>query len=355
MKSSIGRWIRQKVTDRSGPQQAVVEPQSSEPDLKSRSSLDLCDNIAELQTLIRALEDLDDYTTMAAVLTRSSTSQDAHILAMTTVTVSHYLDIFNAVGAADKLFMQIFQRQATLEARNGRVSLLEALFDLARSLPNRSVETRALQNDLQKYDSKVSVAACSPISEHMLESLQCDESKAISTCTDEIEQLLASGSSMDKRLLRSVFELVWKRFEATWTESVQSSVAVASLIPRLRTFDTSAINDLMTLRVERTLSSEARPKLMRIGMPLVCAQSITLEQLLGRVLQLVHGSAASFVHESLLIEAVELLVADRQKVESSINHVSGMLRLLCSCSCPPSFIIGSTLSSSASSGVPRRP
>lgn len=331
VKSSVGHWIREKVIDRPESQQADLEQRSLESHPRPGASSQLCNDASRLRTLIAALEDLDDYPTMATVLTRCSTYQDPHVLALATVTICHHLDYLAAMGVADKIFMQIFRQQATLKTQSGRMSLIEGLIDLAKSLPNRMGETRALQKDLQKYSSKVSIAACSPISEHMVEALQSDESKSISACTDEVEQLLASGTSMDKRLLSSVFDMFWKRFEATWTDSVQLSVAAASLLSRLRAFDANVVDELINLTLGKTLASQPRPKLMRIGMPLVCAQSISLEHLLGRVSQLLRGSDASGAHGELLIETIALLTAGREKVESSISHVSGIPHTPVSC------------------------
>lgn len=147
---------------------------------------------------------------------------------------------------------------------------------------------------------------------------------SVSASTDEVEQLLTSGISMDKQLLGSVFGLIWKRFEATWNSSVQSSITAALLISRLCTFDPRTVNELMMVKVEETLIVESRPKLIRVAMPLVCAKSISLEQLLARILHSLHDPETNGVHEDLIIESIELLIANKQEVDSSIDHVSWM-------------------------------
>lgn len=171
VKSSISRWIRQELVVCPGPHQAFIERQSSKRHFSPQSLLHLCLDRAGIQTLIRILEEVDDYTTMAAVLMLCSTCCNTQILTLATVTVTHHLDIFFAIGTADQLFTQIFRQQATLEDQDGRSSLLEALIDLAKCMLNRSKEILVLQHDLQKYDSKPSVAACSPISDHMVRQL----------------------------------------------------------------------------------------------------------------------------------------------------------------------------------------
>lgn len=326
VKSSIGCWISQKAMIHPGPQQAVAERRCQDPDPGTGCLSHIFGSVAGTRTLIRVLEDLDDYPAIATVLARCSTCRHPQMLTLATVTINHYKDIFFALGAASKLFTEIFQRQARLETQNGRRFLLEALVDLAEGLPDCSVPMRALQTELRKYDVKLSVAARSPISDHMIESLQSDDDlRSGSACTDEVEQLLASGNSMDRRLIRSVFDLIWRRFETTWTDSIQSSVGAISLISRLRTFDVNIVDEMLMLRLEKTLCSESRPKLMRIVVPLVCGQSISLEQLLGLALRLVQGLGATRAHERLLVEITEMITASRPRVASSIDHVSPRL------------------------------
>ncbi|KAL8983564.1 MAG: hypothetical protein Q9177_004941, partial [Variospora cf. flavescens] len=250
-----------------------------------------------------------------------SMEDEKHSIAKMKAVVDRRLrDIFFAIGTADQLFTQIFRQQATLEDQDGRSSLLEALIDLAKCMLNRSKEILVLQHDLQKYDSKPSVAACSPISDHMIEAFHSEVKLSVPASSDEVEQLLASGMSMDKHLLGSVFDLIWKRFEATWGDYIQSSVASALLISRLCSFDLRAVDEMMMLRIDKTFLSESRPRLMQIGLPLVCAKSISLEKFLGRVLRYLNDSEANEVYEKLLIESIELLIAEKQDVNSSVNY-----------------------------------
>ncbi|KAI4173852.1 MAG: hypothetical protein LQ348_006456 [Seirophora lacunosa] len=320
VKSSIGRWIRQELVGCPEPQQVIVERQSPKRGPSSRSLLQPCQDIASIRTVTGILEEVDDYTTMATVLMFCSTSYDAQILTFATVTTTLHLDIFVAIGTADQLFAQIFLQQAALEDRDSRDSLLEALIDLAKCMLNRSKEIQVLQHELQMYNSKPCVAACSPISEHMVEALQSEHAISVSVSTDEVEQLLTSGISMDKQLLGSVFGLIWKRFEATWNSSVQSSITAALPISRLCTFDLRTVNEMMMVKIEETLIVESRPKLIRVAMPLVCAKSISLEQFLARILHSLHDAETNGVHEDLIIESIELLIANKQEVDSSNDH-----------------------------------
>lgn len=355
IKSSIGYWLRQKVIIRPGPHQAVAERRCPEVRPDTRSLSHVFDSVAGIRVLIGILEDVDDYPAIASVVTRCSTCNDLQMLTLATVTVNHYRDVLSALGTTTGLFMEIFQRQATLENPDGRPLLLEALIDLAKGLPDCSIQMRALQAELQKYDAKLSVAACSPVSEHMVECLQSEDNlRSGSACTDEVEQILASGNSMDKRLVCSIFDLIWKRFQTTWTDSIQTSVVAVSLISRLRAFDVNTVDDMLMLRLEKMLSSESRPKLMRIGVPLVCAQSISLEQLLDLAVRLLQCSDATRVHERILVETIEMVTPRRPRVALSIDYVSPRLRPKFSHLLFSSFTTVSTTSNNSLSRLLRR-
>ncbi|KAL8699342.1 MAG: hypothetical protein Q9201_006054 [Fulgogasparrea decipioides] len=319
IKSDVAHWVRQQlmtysVSNQGGLQQ-IPPTAVSESKLLSNPSIEM----AQFQTLFGILEELEDFTAMFVFLARHTKSHNIQVLAAAAVTVSHYLDVFLAIGAVDILFMQIVEQYKSLDDRLSHTSLIEALIDLGQMLPNRTSETQALQKDMGKSESKLGVAACSPVSEHMAEALQSENTG--STSTDDIEQLLASGTSMDERLLTNVFELIWKRFETTWADSIKSSVASASLISRLRLFNMAAVNQMMILAVDRMLASRPRAKLTRICIPLICARAISLEKLLSRVWQLLHGSDSLFADSELLVEAIELLCTDRPKAESSISYL----------------------------------
>ncbi|KAL8691635.1 MAG: hypothetical protein Q9218_003190 [Villophora microphyllina] len=279
------------------------------------------DRSQKFQNLFSILEDTQDFVAMAETLECFSKSQDPQLLTAVTNIVSHYSDIFIAIGAADPVFMRIYRQYENSDGKTSLATLLEALNDLARILPNRFAEAQALRTSLQKSEQKLGLVACSPISEHMAEAIQADSPGSSPANTDEIEQLLASGTSMDKRLLANVFELIWKRFEVSWTGSIQISSVSAALITRLRSFDVTAVNELMDDRIKQILNSGQRPKLLRLWVPLVCAQTTSLQWLFDCVLATLPEINDLNLRDVLVIEAIEVLSADRPKADSSIDYL----------------------------------
>lgn len=322
VKSSIGRWIWQELVTCQGAQHAFNKQSLVESQSNPHPSSYFCHDVSQFRTVLGVLEDVEDFSTLADVLTHYSASHNPRLLADVTITVSHYLDIFEAIGIAHPLFMRLFRRHALLHSQPMVTPFTKALVDLSGSLPSCFNETRTLQKYLQKYESALSIAACSPISEHMTEALHTSDSATVSAYTDEVEQLLSSGSSMDKRLLTNVFESIWSRFEATWVDPVHSGFAVASLISQLAPFDVSAVNELTMFWVEKTLALPSRPKLTQIGIPLISARLISLEQLLSKALRLLQDEPRPIEYRNLLLELLGFLTADREKAEWSISSVS---------------------------------
>ncbi|KAL8733619.1 MAG: hypothetical protein Q9166_002029 [cf. Caloplaca sp. 2 TL-2023] len=320
IKLNVGHWVRQKLLTYPDSGQAVFEKQRETIDHVARPPLHPLLDVSQLHTLLRQLEDVEDFTAMTEVLVYFSSSPDLQVLKAAAVTVSHYLDVFLAIGATDRIFARLMQQRTKLSDKSGYSVLIEALLDLAESLPDRSREVGILRQDSQKHESRLSVAACSPISEHMTEALQADNPRSSLPCTDDIEQLLASGTSMDKRLLMDVFGLIWKRFEMARVDSIQSSFAAAGLIARMRSFDVATVNEMTLHRVDEILASEPRPKLRRVWIPLICAQVISFEKLLGRISQQLQKVDDLDMQCELLAEAVECMIVGRQKAETSISH-----------------------------------
>ncbi|KAL8942021.1 MAG: hypothetical protein Q9216_001911 [Gyalolechia sp. 2 TL-2023] len=321
LKSGIGRWIWRALTIRRGAQHAFDQHSSVESQLTPHLSSYLCHDVAQFRAVLGVLEDVEDFSTLGDVLTLYSTSHDPRLLADVTVATSHYQDIFEAIGLAFPLFMRLFRRHALLHGQPLVIPFTKALIDLGSSMPNCFNETRTLQKLLQKSEAASSIAACSPISEHMTEALQTSDSATMSTYADELDQLLSSGSSMERRLLDDVFESLWHRFEATWSELSHLGFAVALLISRLASFDVSAVYELTIHWVEKTLALPSRPKLTQLGIPLISARLISLEQFLSKALQLLQKERRSIEYRDLLLELLGFLTADRGKAEWSISSL----------------------------------
>ncbi|KAL8994916.1 MAG: hypothetical protein Q9169_005253 [Polycauliona sp. 2 TL-2023] len=315
VKLNVGHWIRQKLQSRSESRQAASE---GPPE---HCTTDSIFDESQFDSVLAVLEYLEDFTAIGELLLFHSKSHQLQMLTAIAVTASHYLDIFQACGTADTLFVHLMQQQPHLSSKPGYLALLEALIDMAEHLPNRSLDTRILQKQKQKHESKSAIAACSPISEHMAEALQIEHSGTSLPGTDHIEQLLASGTSMDKQLLRDVFGLVWRRFEIGVAASVQSGFTEAGLLTRLRPFDAIAVTEMTICRVDELLVSGSQLAHQSMWISLVCAKVISFDELMNRVLQALRQVDDPRVQSELIAATVDCLTRGRPRASSSTSHL----------------------------------
>ena len=317
VRSGIGRWIRQEITHAGSPlsiPSGVSRDVSSEPD--SRSLLTV--NVSKFHYLCHILEDLEDFSILADVLSGLTNSQDSQLLEAIVVTINHYFDVFHAIGAADPLFERLMQQHRTLpDNQNVQASLLESLIDLGNLTQNHLSETRTLLKQLQRCNRRSSGLVASPISEQFSEFSPSPNMISV----DGLEQILVSGTTMDTKVLAHFFEKIWKILESSWAESVQSSCASAGFITKLRPLNPHLVDHLITLWLDKSLESSFRPSVVVISLPLICANVVSLDHFLDRVLQLLRTSPHEAFREKLALETLELLSLGRDRSQHSAAYV----------------------------------
>ena len=318
----ISRWICQKLKRSPSGLQHEREEQQPSALIPDSTRVAYCSlDLQQFGILIGVLEDVEDFGTMSNVLASCSQSKIPQIFSAAAIIASHYSDVFIALGVADALFVRMYRQCTNDEDESFFRSAGEVLIDLGHMLANRSSEVQRLKAELQKFEARSGVAACSPISESMAEALQFEKPDATSTSTDDIEQLLASGTSMDEPLIRSVFGLIWNGFEASWTDSIQSSFASARLIDRLRRFNPALVEEMMALRMDQMRTSASRPKLSRIWIPLVCAQVTSLKHLFGQSCDFLRQPDSRAAYSRLSREVLEMVSLPQDGVASSLGYV----------------------------------
>ena len=283
VKWDLGRWVRQAVASR-----FQANRTSSDTDTKETVLADSSDSVITLQQLAKirkVLEDLEDFTILADVLSIVSECEDARILNLAVDTVNQYVDVFAAIGAADDLFGSVCQRHEEIRAQMPVMkSLIVSLIDLGEDLPNQTLPVRQLRKVVLSYERKCAIAACSPVSDHMAEALQSTESNF----ADEFEQVLASGSSMDKQTLSRLFETAMGRMRPSKDESL-SSVNLPELLARLRSFDTKAFDQLMQGWLDSLLQSTSQPRLLLTLPTLISGGCTTLRAVMDQASILIEG------------------------------------------------------------------
>ncbi len=312
VKSDIGRWLRQTIASHSQAGSEIFPGQiegSTTPGTGDDAKPSAIITVEQFQGVRLVLEEMEDFTILADVLKIVSVSTDDHILTAITDTTNHHFDTMAAIGAAEDLYRILLQQYTKVQGRKrAEKSFVESLIDLGDRLPKAVQELRSLRQDLSLYEQTISAAACSPISDHMAEALQSAES----TFADEIDQLLTSGTSMDKQVLSQVFQTIIKRLELSW-HVTQPSINFAELLMRLRSFGSKTFDLLIADWLQDMLCSTSRPSLSNILPPLLCNNSITLDLVLARSAALLEGTQPPGKFVQVALDVLDLLTVDGLK------------------------------------------
>ena len=320
VKSDIGRWIRQSIASYCrvyGANRPSQTEDNTKPDISTNARPSNKITMEQYHQLRLILEEIEDFAILADVLKIVSNSTDDLVLTSITDTINNHFDTLAAVGAVDDLFQILWQQYQDIHNRK-RVErcFVESLTDLGARLPKAEQEFRSLRKDLLLYEQTLSAVACSPISDHMAEALESAES----TFADEIDQLLASGTSMDKQVLSQVFQTIIKRLEFSWHGPIQPSINFAKLLVRLRSFGAKTFDLLVADWLGDMLSSTSRPSLSAVLPPLICSKSITLDLVLSRAVAVLQDTGHPCKYVQVALDVLDLLTLPDSEYPPPISY-----------------------------------
>lgn len=284
--------------------------------------------LCQFREVRKILEELGDFSVLADVLHIVSDSADCSVLAAVCQSVSYHLGIFAAMGAHTSLFNDLYRRYENIRrSKFIDAFLLESLIDLGRCISNAGKEVKRLEQQRRLYHQNLILTACSPISETMIEAVHSAESHS----AEDIEQVLASGTSMDGQTLAQLFEAIIKRMEASWTYPTSSMVSYAELLIRLRRFGRKDYDGLIHGWVGHVLRNPARPPLGEIFVPLICSACLLLQRLLELAVSALDESSQYNPRAELSVEMLEMLATISADEALATHHVRDHLpsRLLC--------------------------
>ena len=321
--SEVGLWLRQKV----GLQmlQPTIPPLDNwdhSPMKGGTSAITLSDFIVVRQSL----EKLQDLSILADVLKIVSSSNDAEVLASCADTLNLHLDSFAAIGASKGLFEILTSRLQSLAEEDSfpRV-LLVSLSQLATRIPGQDNIARKLVQDLSRSDRKTAADACSPVSDHMVGVTQTTEVDF----NDEIEKVLASGTSMDQATLERLFQRIINRLEETWEKAPDQYRSCGLLLTRLRAFDAQPFDTLMATWVNSFFQMESRPSMVRVFGPLISFGCLSLPDIITNSISLVEAETSrdNPIYSRVSEEALALLVDRSDSLKTMTSEEVYRLRI----------------------------
>ncbi|POR39243.1 Mediator of RNA polymerase II transcription subunit 12 [Tolypocladium paradoxum] len=208
------------------------------------------------------LETVQDFFVLSHILEVCSTASDVEVLASCVDTINSHLEVFLALGCADSLFGVLIDRLRAVNSDQGVVArpLLAALSSLARRLPHQEEIAKQLVRELAQSDRSNAIDACSPVSDNMAMQTQGAEGEV----SEQIDKLLASGNTIDHPTMNRLFRNIIPKLEAGWTKRDESRRVFASLLTRLRIFDTQHFDKLMADWVSHIRTLKDRPSLLEL-------------------------------------------------------------------------------------------
>ena len=306
IKSSVARWIRQTLilrlqalneacSDAEGHNRAIVDSANSRSNLIT---------LGQFHALRSIFEEIGEFAVLADVLNLLSTEVQGAILTAVADTINHYFDIFDSIGAADDLFQNLCRQQEDAPGHELiEKGFIESLVDLGCRLPSAAQEIPRLRKELSMYTPKPSAAACSPISDTMVEAIQSSEP----AFADEMDQVLTNGTTMDVPTLSRVFARIMAHLEKSLLELDCSILRFSQILVRLRGFAPKTFDTLLLERLQLWLQTDGRPKLSRIVPPMICSKIISLKTVVNAVAQNLNAEGSQRHKTLLALDALDLV------------------------------------------------
>ena len=233
----MAQWIRENLA----AQRSEELTESDSQNTCSRYVSALTVTLDQFKTIRRVLEDLADSAILADVLKIMTESEDVPLLTYLCDIVIHHLSTFATIGALPDLFLSLLQQYEDLhESTPAGQTLIESLIDLGKCVSTKTKEVRHLRVQMLLFRQQTATSTCSPISDHMTEALQSVESNFF----DEIDQVLANDTSMNKRNMTQLFELIVKHSHLAWTEFKEPDMISSMLLSRLRSVNPEVFDEL---------------------------------------------------------------------------------------------------------------
>ena len=301
VRSAIALWIRRNLILRL---QVCRKTDSACKDTSQPKSGKVASRpvtLSQFHTIRRILEDLEDFSILADVLNILSDEKQGPILTAVTDTVNYYFDVLNAIGATDDIFRRLYRQVEDSHNQEPiEKDFLESLIDLACRLSDTALEIQRLRNNMRAFVPKLSAVAFSPISDNMVDAVQSAEP----TFADEMDQMLAGGTSMDEQTLTRVFNTIIMQLETSFEESSQLGLRFAQLLARLRVFGPKITEALLKDWLRHWLCSNLQTKRWTILLPMICSKVISLKLVLDST---VHNLSFEGHRDDRAILALEML------------------------------------------------
>ncbi|CAD6447866.1 23e34830-c2a0-4824-b86a-9131de662131 [Sclerotinia trifoliorum] len=305
-KSHIGSWLRHEVEAQMLPSSTVSNKwNSTSPATRDTSVL-----MAATFGIVRDyLEIIDDFSMLADVIKIATASRDPQTIASCADTINMHAEIFAAIGAIKGLFDLLLNRSRSFADDRDIMPrvILASLIGLSSRIPDNQSLTAQLTRQLALSGRKCAAVVCSPISDHMAGGSQNNDAEFV----DEVEKVLASGTSIDRGTMERLFQRVVHHLSISWDKSPEQQRKCVLLLTTLRDFNPQPFDLLMASWISYLQNVKHRPSLVKICGPLVGLGCLSLKDLVNACLinERPEDSATQKVGKIIATELLALIAA----------------------------------------------
>ncbi|EAW09216.1 uncharacterized protein ACLA_034190 [Aspergillus clavatus NRRL 1] len=298
VKSEIGQWIRRGVTEGRRGSTGKFQIAIGQPVLSAD----------EFYSIRDILEGFGDLSMLADVLNQATNCDDGLILASAADTVNYHFQSFSVIGASTGLFRRFVESYARLK-RLGVTSLdlILSLIDLGLHLPGEFNTVALLRQDLGRIENKSSMAAPSPLSDH----IPATFNETDSLFPEKLDQLLFSGGGMDESTMDAIFNALITSLGRAEDRVKLSANDICRYLAYLRPFHPKHFDIMLIRWICGLLKSSTRTMLSRVLPPLIGVGCVTIQAFIFLVRRLLQSEkvASMIPHPNdLKIDLLQLLV-----------------------------------------------
>ncbi|ERF76809.1 hypothetical protein EPUS_07989 [Endocarpon pusillum Z07020] len=279
---------------------------------------------AEFRLIRRLCENLDDLSVLADIISLCTSSADEMLLASITDTVSYHLDAFSALGAFEDLHSGLFQAYMCMRTNSELPRhFIVSLVSLGSLVSSNLVSLSILQQDLARGDRSLAVAACSPVSDGMAESLQ----QAGPSFIERFETVLSTGNRMEEQTMTQLFNVLARRLEkGHYQIQAENDEVLCALYARLRVYRLAQFEALIATWLRKILNT-ANSRVKQLLPVLISTNCISFEAFVDILIEAMDDNedptTEVFPVRSHLIGFLAMIVA----AENGLDSVSYKLKL----------------------------
>ncbi|KIW04138.1 uncharacterized protein PV09_04946 [Verruconis gallopava] len=262
------------------------------------------------------LETVEDFPILADVIGICLRQCHHDILVAAIDTIRSHIGNFAAIGALRPLVLSaveryhIFRNEMPLEK-----GYLSSLLNLLTSVKSELALIQQVTYDLARCDQRNALAICSPASDNALDLVASSSLES----EEEIDRILSSGTTMDEQSITRVFQ----RITTHLTTPLKARVK-AQWFPRLRAFDESTFDTLLSEWVTRLLQSMTEDICCKVLTMLLGSGALSFERLSQIERKIREQSVLSTEANcklSIVVVSVLLLPGNMNKLEDfNVNY-----------------------------------